>query len=79
MMVAMMTAAPLMIALSLGYLVLVKAKKEEAPFKFLGYGIAVLVIAISASMVLSQMIMFMAPDGRSRCGMMGKDKMMMQK
>ena len=46
----------LLVALALGYLVLTLAKKEELPFKILGYCIAVIIISVSTSFVVTQTV-----------------------
>jgi len=54
-----MVGGVLMLALCAGYGVLYLAKKQENPFKALGYAIAVFVIAISAALLLGKIFLYL--------------------
>ena len=49
-----MAGGLLLIALALGYLVLIKARLENVPFKFLGYLIAVVIIVASGELIVEK-------------------------
>ena len=49
-----MAGGLLLIALALGYLVLIKARLENVPFRFLGYLIAVVIIVASGELIIEK-------------------------
>lgn len=57
-------ASTLLIALALGYIVCVLAKKEEKSFKTIGYIIGTFIIVVSSVLILSKLLLTAAICGK---------------
>ena len=66
-----------MIALALGYIVVVLANKEKGRLKSYGYIIGVAIIIVSSLLILVKFVWITTYDS-NRCGILMHHKMMMQ-